>query len=107
MKSRIQEIIEMINNDPDDPFLHYALALEYMKGDQIDEAGKKLSHLLSAFADYLPVYYQAAHFYYYHGDTEKAKETFEQGIRLAEKQSEDKTLKELRSAYEQFLFEID
>jgi uncharacterized protein HemY len=107
MKNRIQEIREMIRKDPDDPFLHYAIALEFVKNRQEKDAENSFSMLLKQFPDYLPTYYQAAHFFYHSGKNKKAKEIFKKGIKLADHHDEANALRELRSAYEQFLFEIE
>jgi exopolysaccharide biosynthesis predicted pyruvyltransferase EpsI len=64
-----------------------------------------LEKILSDFPDYLPIYYQAAAFFAQNDDFEKTKKIYETGILLAQKKGEIKTMKELQSAFESFIFE--
>jgi tetratricopeptide (TPR) repeat protein len=107
MNKRINQLKKIIKNDPDDPFLHYALGLEFIKEGEQDNAKLSFDKILMSFTDYLPVYYQAAQLFI---DLEKydlAKNTFESGIRLATKEKDTKTLNELKNAYQNFLFEYE
>jgi tetratricopeptide (TPR) repeat protein len=107
MNNRIEEIIQMIQNDSSDPFLWYALALEYDKIGNKKEVEDSFDRLLTHFPDYLPTYYQAAHFFWEKGNIEKAKAAFLKGIELAEKAQDIKTAQELRNGYQNFLIDID
>lgn len=103
---RIKYLQEEIENFPEDPFNYYALALEYA-GSSPPEAERLFGKLLSDFPDYLPVYYQAANYYFEKGDFRKAEDLFLTGISLAEKQKNEKTLRELRSSYSIFKIETE
>ena len=107
MNKRIEELKKIINTDPDDPFLHYALGLECIKIDDLEGAKKSFEIILDSYPDYLPVYYQAANLYVDTGNYSMAKATFKSGIQIAESRSEIRTLKELKNAYQNFLFELD
>lgn len=103
---RIKYLQEEIENFPEDPFNYYALALEYT-GSLPQEAERLFGKLLSNFPDYLPVYYQAANYYFEKGDFHRAEELFLTGISLAEKQENPKTLRELQSSFSIFKTETD
>lgn len=103
---RIKYLQEEIENFPDDPFNYYALALEYAGRDP-GEAERLFGKLLGDFPDYLPVYYQAANYYFEKGDNEKAETLFIAGITLAEKQNNEKALLELKGSYSIFKAETD
>lgn len=107
MNNRINQILRMIQNDSGDPFLWYVLALEYGKLDDKDETCKSFKRLLTQFPEYLPSYYQAAHFFWEMGLVAEAKTTFIKGIELAKKIHDKKTEKELISAYQNFLIDVD
>ncbi len=102
--SRIIQLKKFLEESPDDPFIHYGLALEFQKSDTA-EALKKYDELLQKFPDYLPTYYHAAHLFWESELHEKAEEIFFRGIALAEKQGDQNTLRELRNAYQNFQFE--
>jgi len=101
---RIKQLEQYYAEDPQDPFNAYALALEYMKTDP-SRTKDLFDILLTAHADYLPTYYHAARFYHECGDNEKAVTIFENGIALAAKVNDTKALRELRSAYDEMMFE--
>lgn len=103
---RLQLLKAYIEEEPQNPFNRYALALE-IKDKEPLEATKLFDFLLLNHPDYLPVYFPSAHFFFELDQIEKAKGIFEAGIRLAENQNAEKTLKELRNAYQNFLFETD
>jgi len=103
---RIKYLQEEIENFPDDPFNYYALALEYA-GSAPHEAEPFFRKLLDKFPDYLPVYYQAANYYFDKGDIARAEDVFLAGISLAEKQKNEKTLRELKGSYSIFKAETD
>jgi hypothetical protein len=102
---RIEMLKSWIETDPKDPFNYYGLALEYQKlGDP--QADQLFEKLLIDFSDYLPTYYTAAK-YYENSDANKAKLIYEKGMILANNQNSTKTLNELRSALQNFIFESE
>jgi Tfp pilus assembly protein PilF len=58
-KSRKQQIEEMLAEDPNDPFLRYGLAMEYVSAGQDAEALRCFEELLRVAPDYVPAYMQA------------------------------------------------
>jgi tetratricopeptide (TPR) repeat protein len=103
---RIQLLREYILEEPENPFNYYALGLEIKEKDPT-EASKMFDLVLTDFPNYLPVYFPAAHFFFELNEWKKAKEIFENGIDLARLMKEEKALKELKNAYQNFLFETD
>jgi Tfp pilus assembly protein PilF len=103
---RLQLLRDFIDEEPENPFNYYALALELREKDP-KEAEKLFDHLLENHPDYLPVYFPSAHFFTEHDQIAKAREIFEKGIELAIRQNEEKAHKELKNAYQNFLFEND
>lgn len=102
--SRINTILEMLKKNPDDVFLHYAIAMEHISVNAFADAIEKLEWIKSHYSDYLPLYYQLAQLYSESGNTENAIKTYEEGIILAENLSEKKTASELRSALEELIY---
>jgi hypothetical protein len=91
---------KFIDDDPTDPFNHYALALEYIQHDPV-RARDLLLKLISENSAYLPAYYQAATLMIELNQNEQAVPIINQGIAEARKQNENKTLNELRSLLEE------
>jgi tetratricopeptide (TPR) repeat protein len=102
MSPRIDQLIQFIKDDPDDPFNHYALALEYCKMDE-KHAMEIFENLLKNHPQYIPVYYQLAQLYARIGQKEKAIQTFNVGIAIAREHQDYKTLRELNTAVEELL----
>ncbi|MGV3556684.1 tetratricopeptide repeat protein [Larkinella arboricola] len=100
-EKRIQQLLEFIDEQPDDPFNSYALAMEY-RDEQPAQALHYLEKLLEQHPAYLPTYYHAAALYAETGHRERAAEVYQQGIELARTQKNEKTLQELNRAYRMF-----
>ena len=101
---RLKQLQKFYEEDPLDPFNLYALALEYLKVD-LALSRKHFQLLLANHPAYLPTYYHAAKLFHDTGDREGAIAVFENGIALARKNNDVKTLRELRSAYDEMMFE--
>ncbi len=93
---RIKMLEQFIADDPNDPFNHYALALELMKSDK-SQAQKIFDQLIASHPEYVPSYYQAAQLYLELSLTDEATKIIEGGITEAKKQNNAKAASELRS----------
>jgi tetratricopeptide (TPR) repeat protein len=100
MTDRIRQLEKFMEEDSSDPFIHYALALEYAKVDR-QKAIDTFEILMRTSRDYLPTYYQLAKLYESQGQKANAVRVFEDGIDLARKQNNLKTLQELQRAREE------
>jgi Tfp pilus assembly protein PilF len=103
---RLQLLRDFIKEEPENPFNFYALALELREKDH-EEASELFDYVLVNHPDYLPVYFPSAHYFAELNALQKARETFEKGIHLAQSKNEEKALKELKNAFQNFLFEND
>jgi hypothetical protein len=103
---RLHLLKEYIRDEPENPFNYYAYALEIKEIDP-NESSDLFDYLLVNHSDYLPVYFPAAHFFFEVGQIEKAKGIFKIGIFTAQSQGDQKALKELQNAYQNFLYEND
>jgi tetratricopeptide (TPR) repeat protein len=94
--SRVNQLLKFLEESPDDPFIHYALALEYKATDP-EQASRLFDHLMENYPDYLPTYYQAGQFLEEQGKLEEARLRYQQGISLATLQKDTGALKELKA----------
>ncbi|MBX2962877.1 MAG: tetratricopeptide repeat protein [Cyclobacteriaceae bacterium] len=97
--TRIEQLLKFLEEDPNDVFSLYALALEY-RDDDAAKATALLDKLLASQPGYLPAYYQAAILHQESGDIETAKKLFKEGISLAVQLKDNATQRELQAAYE-------
>lgn len=102
--TRIKKLLEFYQQNPDDPFVIYALALEYVNVD-VALAKKYFSVLLNKHPDYLATYYHAAALFSDMDEREQAEEIYKKGIALARKSDDAHALKELQNAYTNFLYD--
>lgn len=93
--NRIQQLLQMLEEDPSDQFLQYALALEYHK---LGEGKKAIDMLKRLSDDYLPKYYQLGKLFEEHLQLEEALEIYRKGENLARKVGDLKTANELAEA---------
>lgn len=98
---RIQQLIRFVQEEPNEPFNVYALAMEFL-ADRPEEAITYFERLLSQFPDYLPTYYHAAALYASRDERDRAARLYDTGIALAEAQHNAKTLLELQRARRAF-----
>ncbi len=99
--SFLEKLLGFYEEDPDDPFNLYALALEYQKFDAT-KALEMYNRLLAEHAEYLPTYYHAAQFFSSLEENSKAETTYRKGIELAANQQNSKAHQELSRAYRSF-----
>jgi Tfp pilus assembly protein PilF len=104
MSERIKQLFQFINEDPTDPFNHYALALEYCKTDE-KRAVRIFEEVVKNHKQYIAVYYQLATLYARIGEIQKAVQTFNEGITIARSQGDVKTLRELSAGLQELLDE--
>lgn len=100
-ENRIELLRQFIEEQPDDPFNVYALAMEY-RDERPDQALHFLKKLLDQHPTYLPSYYHAAALYAELERREKAEEVYQRGIELARSQNNEKAVQELSRAYRAF-----
>lgn len=97
-QDRLALILEMLENNPADPFLRYAAALEYAKMGLNTEAISYLKSLLKDNPEYLPSYYQLGKLLEERGESELAIAIYRKGKEVAKVQNDGKTLGELSEA---------
>lgn len=96
--SRIEQIQEMLKNEPNDSFLNYALALEYAKLEDVKKAIELIEALLIRDEEYLGAYYQLGKYYEQIQNPEMAISTYKKGSSIAQKKKNNKALGELNEA---------
>jgi tetratricopeptide (TPR) repeat protein len=82
-KSRKQQIEDMLADDPNDAFLRYGLAMEYVAAGQDEEAVRCFRQLLETTPDYVPGYMQAGRALARLDRLDEARAVFESGIAQA------------------------
>lgn len=98
MTSRLEQLELLASKDPGDPFIQYAIALEYVSSNRLEQAAEILERLMEASPDYTAGYHQAGRVYEQLDSDEEARRCYERGIVVAERQGDAKDLDEMREA---------
>jgi tetratricopeptide (TPR) repeat protein len=105
-ETRLEQLIKFFEEDPNDAFNIYGLALEYLKSD-VNKSEELFNRLLTGFPDYLPSYYHAAKLKTTLHRNDEALLIYQKGIEVAARLNQIKTKQELQSAYNELLFEME
>lgn len=97
MNKRLEMLVRMVESGKADSFAHYALALEYRKSGQFDEALEVFKLLRSQDPAYLPMYLMAGQILVSQSRPGDARDWLTAGIGVAEKQGNAKALSELQA----------
>ncbi len=96
--SRLARLKSFVDEDPNDPFLHFALAKEYEKLEDEEQALHCYLHLVSNHDDYVGTYYHLGKLYERRQDFEKAILTYTQGLEMAKIAKDSHSASELQGA---------
>jgi tetratricopeptide (TPR) repeat protein len=80
MPSRIELLRGFMTQRPDDPFPHYALALEYKNAGDLAAAWETFSSLLERHGDYVAAYLHAGNTLVALGRPVDARSVYERGL---------------------------
>jgi Tfp pilus assembly protein PilF len=100
---RMAKLQEFLRDNPNDSFIQHALALEYIKVGNEDEAKKNFETILQREPAYIGSYYHLAKLLERIGDTNGSIKVYEKGMEEAKKAGDNHAHNELRSAYEELV----
>ena len=96
--SRINMLLSLLVNEPNDVFTNYALAIEYAGEGDLEKAEKQFLKVLEIDNNYLPCYYQLGQLHEKHKGTQVALDYYKKGLELAKLQGNSKTANEISEA---------
>jgi len=99
--NRLQMLTEFLEQNPNDAFTRYGLAMEYSKTGQTEPALEQFSKLLELHPDYTNGYFMAAQTLQRVGRTAEAKKMLENGIEAAKRTSNKHALSEMSGMLEE------
>ena len=101
--NRLEKLMEFIANDPEDPFLKYALATEYLRLNQTDKALYYYEELVKNHADYTGTYYHLGKLYEALGRRQDAINIYETGMKITRQKNDNHAFSELRAVYDELI----
>jgi predicted Zn-dependent protease len=103
---RLLKLNEMLEKQPDDAFLLYALGMEYMGMSEAGKAEDMFRKVLTIEAHNIAAKYQLARLIS-NGNPKEAILLLEAGMREAKLKSDQKTANEFRSLLDEIIFDSD
>ena len=97
--NRLERLLEFFKNEPNDPFLKYALATEYLRLNNTEKALWFYLDLVDKHTDYIGTYYHLGKLYEQLRQPNDALKVYEQGIDIAKKIKDQHALNELMGVY--------
>jgi tetratricopeptide (TPR) repeat protein len=97
-KNRLEILRSMLESDPSDSFVRYALAKELENSGELVSALDEYLVLMNKDPDYVGLYYHLAKLYEKTDAVKKALEIYDIGINIAKKLKDFHALSELNSA---------
>jgi len=97
--SRLEKLLEFIKNEPEDPFLKYALATEYLRMNQTDKALTYYEDLVNNHPGYTGTYYHLGKLYEALDRKEDAISTYETGMKITKEKRDNHAFSELKAVY--------
>lgn len=104
---RINKLKSFLENSPNDPFLQYALALEYLKIANFEEALRLFEQLIEQSPGYVGTYYHLGKLQEQLEQPQQAMITYQKGIEIATHQNDRHSASELRGAYNLLCDELE
>jgi len=97
--ARLDKLLEFIKNEPNDEFLKYALATEYLRLNQTDKALTYYEDLIQNHPNYTGTYYHLGKLYEALNRKEDAVKTYETGMHITKEKRDNHAFSELQAVY--------
>jgi len=104
MSERIEKLKDFLINAPQDSFLNHALALEYVKVGEDENAKKHFEINLAHDPGYVATYYHLGKLLERLGEREKALAIYEQGMAQAKAAKDMHSYNELQGVFEDLVY---
>jgi tetratricopeptide (TPR) repeat protein len=101
--NRLEKLLEFIKNEPDDPFLKYALATEYFRLNETDKALQYYEDLVAKHPSYTGTYYHLGKLYEVLGRRQDAIVTYKTGMKMTREQRDNHAFSELQTVYNELI----
>ena len=98
--SRLAKLEELLQQDPNDPFLNYAIAKELLSSGETEPGLARLKDVIESHPDYVPAYFQRGQSLHEDGQTDQAREVIEAGIEVAARTGDQHAEMEMRGFLE-------
>lgn len=105
--NRLEQLISILEQGSKDPFIRYAIATEYLKEKQVEQALLYYEELVASNPEYIGTYYHLGKLYIQLDRKEDAQLIFEKGIERAKNGQHLHALSELQQIYQSTVLGLD
>lgn len=105
--NRLAQLKAFLAESPNDPFLTYAMSLEYLKTGEDEKALDIFMKLTKTNPNYVGTYYHLGKLQEKQEMYEEALVTYEKGMEIANQLKDYHSLKELKGAYNMLSDELE
>ena len=95
---RMQQLLRLLEREPNDAFLLYGLALEHKKANDLNAAIEYLNRVIQVDPGYCYAYHQRGLAYESLGDLESARRSYREGIEAAARKGDAHARSEIEGA---------
>ena len=100
-KTRVEQLREMIADDPGDAMSRYFLAMEHARAGDDGQALAQFHEMFALTPEYVPAYLQAGQLLVRLGRADEARDVFRHGIDVARKQKDEHAAGEMEAFLQQ------
>ncbi|MGZ3754145.1 MAG: tetratricopeptide repeat protein [Mucilaginibacter sp.] len=97
--SRLDKLLEFIKNEPEDEFLKYALATEYLRLNEVEKALFYYEDLINNHPNYTGTYYHLGKLYEALNRKPEAIAIYEKGMQVTREKRDNHAFSELQAVY--------
>jgi tetratricopeptide (TPR) repeat protein len=97
--NRLEKLLEFIKNEPNDEFLKYALATEYLRLNQVDKSLQYYEDLVNNHPQYSGTYYHLGKLYEALDRKDDAVKIYEKGMEITKAKRDNHAFSELQAVY--------
>lgn len=101
LNKRLEQLLAIQKDEPDDAFTRYAIALEYKSSGNTTTAIEWLEKLRNSSPDYVPTYYMLAELYQQISNPAQAARTCDEGLIIAKNAGDHHAHSELMALKEE------
>ncbi|MFN0276872.1 MAG: hypothetical protein ACKVPJ_14080 [Chitinophagales bacterium] len=105
--NRLSQLLQFLQENPNDPFIKYCLALEYDKAGESTKAVEYFTVLEQQHADYVATYYHLGKLYEKLQEKGKAEQTYNKGLLVAQLAKDQHAYSELLNAKNELVNNYD
>ncbi|SKB36050.1 hypothetical protein [Daejeonella lutea] len=96
---RLLKLLNFLESEPNDPFLKYALATEYLNAKELDKSLEYYEDLLMNHPEYVGTYYHAGKLYEQLNRKDDAIATYKKGMEVSRSAKDMHAFSELQGVY--------